>query len=201
MVYTFGSFSISLEQGSKSENDYVLKYNGIEQFDDLKCFKNVLIHFNTLTLFKVFINSIKNSGFLTFKRSEISSPCKGLSDTSPIDILHNYVCNLSLTDIQKGLIFASILRMDIDNICYPPSTGRFNGAIRHFIQLILLGGFKYNCFKLIKDIGFINSHPNTNDIDIINFVFRIGFPRNNYGITTTDFKIYYQNYFSLHNPS
>ena len=141
-------FQITLDQGRKAKEDYILKYNN-NQFSD----RTFLNTFDNKNSFISFINYIKNSNFLTFYNTKIVSPCIGLSNLSKIKELHTNISNTDFSSVQKGLVFLSILRIDIDNICYLPIQN-FNGGIRHFIQLLLLGGTYFNLDKYTKELGF-----------------------------------------------
>lgn len=185
--FNFDDFQITLDQGRKTKEDYILKYDN-NQFNDRRFFSDILNAFDDEDSFISFINYIRKSNFLTFSNTEIASPCMGLSNLSEIKGLHTDISNTDFSSVQKGLIFLSILRIDIDNICYPPIQN-YNGGIRHFIQLLLLGGTYFNLDEYTKELGF---NEDTTEIeDIPKFIFDIGFPRNSYNITTNDFKNYY----------
>ena len=184
--FNFDDFQITLDQGGKAGKDYILKYDNT-QFNDRRFFSDILNAFDDEDSFISFINYIRKSNFLTFSNTQIDSPCIGLSDLFKIKELYTDISNTNFSSVQKGLLFLSILRIDIDNICYPPS--KFNGGIRHFIQLLLLGGIYFNLDKYTKELGF--NKDATKIEDIPKFISDIGFPRNSYNITTNDFKNYY----------
>lgn len=187
MEYCFGTEKLIISKGYKSNNDYILNYLG-NQFTDKEHFEKILENFNNINLFKSFINIIKNNIFLFFDNTKIASPCLGLTNTSKIDALYNFIKNLNFSDIQKMLIFISILRIDIDNICYSSSTA--NGGKRHFIQLIILGIVYFQVDSLAKKVGI--TIPTFTDLNIQTVsvhVYSIGMSE-----PTSNFNNYYINY-------
>lgn len=186
VTFNFDDFQIILKQGGKAEKDYILEYES-KQFTDRGLFSDILKAFDDKDSFISFINYIRKSNFLIFSNTQIDSPCIGLSDLFKIKELYTDISNTNFSSVQKGLLFLSILRIDIDNICYPPS--KFNGGIRHFIQLLLLGGIYFNLDKYTKELGF--DEDTTEIKDIPKFISDIGFPGNSYNITKNDFKNYY----------
>lgn len=190
MQYFFNSYYLSLEQGEKDKDDYVLKYSGITKFSDKLHFEKILSNFDSFKSFSDFIQAILNSKFLKFHSGYIASPMEGLKNTTKIDELHKEITELEFNDIQKMLIFASILRIDIDNISYNPP--KFNGGLRHFIQLILLGGLHFNHKDYTSKLGFNLKSEGS----LSKFISDIGFPKNSYGISTQDFRNYYIKFYS-----
>lgn len=189
MNYSFNDCWVSLEKGNKAKNDYIIKYSGITQFSDKLHFEKILSNFNSLEKFFKFIKAILDSKFLNFYPDYIASPMSGLKDKIRIRELHQEIMELNFTDLQKMLIFSSILRIDIDNISYTPP--RLNGGVRHFIQLILLGGLHFNHEYYTSKLGFNLKYKNPLD----KFVSDIGFPGNSYRISTQNFKNYYVNFY------
>lgn len=190
MYYYFNDCWLSLEKGTKTENDYIIKYSGITQFSDKLHFEKILSNFNSLESFLNFIQAILDSKFLNFYPTYIDSPMMGLEGTSKIDELHKEIMSLNFSDLQKMLIFSSILRIDIDNISYNPP--KLNGGLRHFIQLVLLGGLYFSYKDYTSELGFNSKFEGT----LTKFVSDIGFPKNSYGISTQNFRNYYTKFYS-----
>ena len=192
-LFKFNNYDVTLSEGTKNSNDYILKYND-KQFKDEEFFSKILNYFNTPELFLKFIQTIRNNAFLTFYKDKILSPCQGLSNIKIINSLYNNLKNnQDFDDVQKMLIFLSILRIDIDNICYPPEKNNYNGGIRHFVQLLLLGGCYFELEKYSTNLGFNINHVNVQNYP--KFISEIGYPKNEYKITTSHFKSYYEIYF------
>lgn len=171
--FTFGSDKIDTKRGGKAKDDYLIFYNDV-QIDDKEIFKGILINTLNGKDAKTFIECFTkcNSIKLNKKRIEtVPSPLKK-------DRIYTYCINSKLnTELQKFL-FISILRCDIDNICYCPP---LNGCIRFFIQILLLLSYKFKWTLYI----------NKNDIpaDIVKYIYEIGFKK-----SRIDFKEIYERY-------
>jgi len=105
---------------------------------------------------------------------------------SPVDVddLYSYCKEVKLKLEQQELLFICVLRCDIDNICYPPP--RLNGCIRIFIQVLLLFAYKYEW-----DTYYLKAKVNT---DLCDFINKIGFPKNPYGVDVATFAGIYKKY-------
>lgn len=186
--YIGKSYFITFSQGKKyASEDYLIHWNGKQQFDDYTLFSTL---FDNIMCTQCAYDFIKHffysEPFISFDERCIK--------TNILDVgkVIDFVNRLSLTDELKLCLASMIFRCDIDNINY--ECPRLNGCVRHFIQVLMLFGYKFNILEwkmqklnnylLSKNIQQINNIPK--------LISDIGFPNNNYGINKNDFSSMYQ---------
>ena len=175
--YEIGNNYITISKGSKpNANDYILKWNGTMQFDDKMLFDLIYMNIDTEDKAQEFINNFIGSGFVTLEKQCIKTKIDNIEDVV------SYVNSLYYNDNLKMCLASMLLRCDIDNINYYPCPP-FNGCVRHFIQVVMVLGYKFNIinWKMEK-----LKNANTE------IIYNIGHP-NNYNITKEDFKNMYMN--------
>ena len=183
--YVFGKFRLALNKGHKCAGDYVILWNNNEQFDDKRFFAGLL---------KVIANEQEAKRFIDLfcKLPHLALQDCIITDFTPEkrSEIHAHIDRLDIDSSQKVLLFSMALRCDIDNLNY--KCPHLNGAIRHFIQVLLLLGYHFNVeeYKALADIDL----QNKNLVDAINC---IGFPNNSYGYSTDKFRAAYGKYKSL----
>ena len=130
--FIFGNFNVFFKKGKKEIEDYIIFWDGA-QFTDKTLFKNLVDILPTWesakNFFKLLLNFegiiVKNDGFLISNKNKI----------------YSYVSKLNISQEQQRAVFSILHRCNIDNINYPPP--RFNGAVRHIVQIIILFGFVF----------------------------------------------------------
>lgn len=185
--YLFGKYRLALNKGKKCAGDYVILWNDNEQFDDKRFFTGLL---------KIIVNEQAAKHFIDLfcQLPHISLGNCIVTDFTPEKRkeIHAHIEKLEIDDLQKILLFSMALRCDIDNLNY--KCPRLNGAIRHFIQVLLLFGYRFNIeeYKTLANLRLQNETL----VDAINC---IGFPKNRYGYSTEKFRTAYDKYKSLIN--
>lgn len=179
-----GNIKLGFSPGKKTEGDYTVKwsFNGQQdqQFTDKDLFNKLSSEVKSK---KEALNFIKC--FYTYENIKFNTECINLTINDVQEIV-DYVRNLSLSDNLRLCLACMFFRCDIDNINYPCT--KYNGCIRHFVQILMLFGYKFDiaefkCEKLNID--------EKNDNDISNIISDIGYPTNKHNITTADFKNIY----------
>lgn len=188
MPYTIGtSHFITFSKGCKCPQDYLIHWNGNQQFNDYTLFLNL---FNNIMCPQCAYNFIKH--FYYAKPLIFFDTQCIITNIIDVEEVINLVNSSLLTDNLKLCLASMIFRCDIDNINY--ECPRLNGCVRHFIQVLMLFGYKFNILEwkmqklnnylLSKNIQQINNIPK--------LISDIGFPNNNYGIDKNDFSSMYQ---------
>ena len=184
--YTVGnSHFMTFAQGNKGKQDYIISWNGNMQFHDLDLFDK--LHRNILC-YKCAFNFIRHficSGFIELEQNCIKSNIKNVQD-----IIH-FVNHTLLPDDLKLCLASMIFRCDIDNINY--ECPRLNGCVRHFLQVLMIFGYKFNLsnwqmLKLNNRLQFDNAAL----LNIPKLISDIGYPNNQYQIGKQDFYYMYQ---------
>ena len=173
--FVFGNFNVFFKKGEKEIKDYVILWDDI-QFTDKTLFENLVKILPTWDVAKNFLKQLLNFEGIMIKDDRFL--------INNEDRIYNYVSKLSINHEQKRAIFSILHRCNIDNINYPPS--RFNGAIRHIVQIIILFGFVFNKEDIIpKKLKRINGNP-------IEIVYNIGHPNNPHSLDKEEFNQIYQ---------
>jgi hypothetical protein len=165
-------------ENRKRENDYIIHWENGHQFTDKHLFELLLSNIENEQKAREFIDYFTNSEFITLNKKCINT------NINPKKEVIDYVEELSLSSYLKLALASIIFRCDIDNINYncPP----YNGCIRHYIQILLLFGYKFDIAKWKLDkIKNINEH------NIAKIISDIGYPSNRYKINNNDFKNLY----------
>ncbi|ETD22210.1 hypothetical protein [Helicobacter macacae] len=183
------SYFITFSQGSKPAfGDYLIHWNGIQQFDDYTLFSSL---YNSIVCPQCAYYFVKHfcyaKHFISFDTQCVKT------NISNVDDVINFVNNLLLTDELKLCLASMIFRCDIDNINY--QCPRLNGCVRHFVQVLMLFGYKFNIaqWKMQKINDYlISNNIQIQQIDVPKLISDIGFPKNNIGIGTNDFREMYK---------
>ena len=178
-IYNFVN-RISFRSGRKTKNDFLIYVND-QQIKDVELFFRLMESIPSSNIGKDFINYYVEYDELVFKEFNI------ITNTPLIhkDKLYNYCNSKNINKTIQELLFISILRCNIDNICYPPNKG-FNGCVRTFIQVLLTVSYKFRW----NDYKF---HNKVRNIPI--YVSDIGYPNNQYKISTNEFKKLYNKFY------
>ena len=138
MPYTIGtSHFITFSKGYKCPQDYLIHWNGEQQFDDYALFSTL---FNNVACPQCAYNFIKHFYYaqpLIF----FDTQCI-ITNIIDVEEVINLVNSSLLTDNLKLCLASMIFRCDIDNINY--ECPRFNGCVRHFVQILMVFGYKFN---------------------------------------------------------
>lgn len=186
--YFIGNYIIKFNQGKKKINDYLIHWinNGETlQFSDLDFF---------LKLWQLDSNELKSiiNAFLGFKNNKsfiiLEDNCIKSVINDVIDVI-DYVNSVKKSDIFGLFLASMIFRCDIDNINY--DCPRLNGCVRHFIQILMLYGYKAGDTRL--QMEKITPYINQN-ISIPKLISDIGYPNNQYGVSTQDFADAYKKF-------
>lgn len=170
--------------GTKEKNDYIVKWKiddqQYNQFTDEKLFDMLQSEVKSKEEALKFINFFYNYEKINFNENRIELTIENVQEVL------DYVKKLPLNNKLKLCLACMLYRCDIDNIDYPNI--RCNGCIRHFVQIIMLFGYKFDIIEFKYEKLSINNEDN-----ISNVISRIGYPNNNYNIKTLDFKNVYIN--------
>lgn len=171
--FIFGSDKIIIRKGAKATRDYLIFHNNIQIKDEL-LFKGILLNTSDEKEAEMFIDLFTKCISIIFKKDRIET------NPSPLEFkkIYDYCINSKLKPELQKFLFVTILRCDIDNICYPPPK---NGCIRIFIQVLLLFSCKF------KWTTYINK--NNIPADIAKYIYEIGFKK-----SIIDFKEIYERY-------
>lgn len=180
MEFRFGVNIISFKKGNKHADDYLIFHNN-EQIPDLKLFQWLLQNAHSEKEAKLFILA-----FIDAKQIQLNADAV-VTEPSPLDKedVYQYCTSQNqLSEILRELLFVSLLRCDIDNICYPPP--KLNGCIRLLAQIIALFALKYGW----KEYTLV-PHQSLKEDNYAQLIFDIGFPKNAYQIGKEGFKKLY----------
>ena len=186
--YSIGtSYFITFSQGKKyALGDYLIHWGGNHQFNDYTLFS---VLFNNIACPQYAYNFVKHfycaTQFVSFDEQCIKT------NISNVDNVIKFVNNLLLTDELKLCLASIIFRCDIDNINY--ECPKLNGCVRHFIQILMVFGYKFNISQW--QMPKLNNYSSSNNIqiaDIPKLISDIGFPNNTYKINKNDFSSMYQ---------
>lgn len=181
-IFKFGSNIVTFKKGTKHANDYLIYHNDV-QIPDLSLFDWIAEATTTEAEAVLFLKAFTGCKNISFKKEAI------LTTPSPLDkdAVYDYSIKIdSINERLRELLFVSILRCDIDNICYSPP--KYNGGIRIFTQILLLYAYTFKWQQHLK------IHPVKIKTPIPKFIFDIGFPSNIYGVTKNTFKNIYKAY-------
>ena len=180
------SYVMTFNKGHKCPQDYLIYWNGSQQFDDDMLFSAL---FNNIACSQCAYNFIKHfycaTQFITFNERCIKTNILNVGDVI------GFVNNLLLADELKLCLASMIFRCDIDNINY--ECPRLNGCVRHFVQILMVFGYKFDISQW--QMPKLNNYLSSNHMSIENIpklISSIGFPRNKYEINTNDFRDMYQ---------
>lgn len=188
MKYPIGTgYFITFSQGKKNASrDYLIHWNGNHQFDDYTLFSAL---FNNVACYQCAYNFVKHfcyaAQFISFDAQCVKTNIVNVGDVI------NFVNSLLLTDELKLCLASMIFRCDIDNINY--ECPRLNGCVRHFVQILMVFGYKFNISQW--QMPKLNDYLSLNNIsttDIPKLIADIGYPKNRYEIGTNDFREMYQ---------
>ena len=181
--YSFGTKYLTLSQGSKNQTDYIIKWNGTQQFTDKDLFDLFSNMFKNKEEAVEFIKNIKKVPHVSFTNNCIETNFT----KEKREQIYNYIDNIDKSEDYKLALFSVILRCDIDNNSY--NCPRFNGCIRHFMQIILFLGYYFNIDE------FKNIYNKKLPVDnIAKTISDIGYPGNKYGINSEHWKEMYKNF-------
>jgi len=178
-MYKFNESKIEIKKGAKNKDDYIILLNNI-QIKDKVLFEKILLNVSDEQEAKNFITKFAKFKHIKFIKDRIET--KSLN--SQISDVYQYSLDVEIKDELKPFLFISILRCDIDNICYPPPFN--NGCVRIFVQILLIFSCKFE-WGFYKDE---KKHQN----DIVNFVYDSGF-----SLSREEFKNIYSRYFEEYN--
>lgn len=188
MPYPIGnSYSLAFDKGSLADDDYMILVNNTA-IKDLLLFRylysspNIMCYQCALN----FIRHFCSSGFVSFNNPNRISVC-----VNKVDDVIDYVNQTLLPDELKLYLCIIIFRCDIDNNIYKSPNA--NGGVRHFVQILMVFGYKFNIVQWqmpqLNNCLPLNNMPTT---DIPKLIADIGYPDNRYGICTTDFREMYK---------
>lgn len=185
--YPIGNnYFLVFSKGNKCPQDYLIYWNGNQQFYDNTLFSAL---FDNVVCPQCAYNFVKHfcyaTQFISFDEQCIKT------NIFNVDDVINFVNSLLLTDELKLCLASMIFRCDIDNINY--ECPRFNGCIRHFVQILMIFGYKFNISQW--QMPKLNNYLRLNNISIMDIpalIADIGYPKNRYGIDTNDFRGMYQ---------
>ncbi len=184
------NLKLLIEIGGKFGNKDCRIYwdNWGNMFSDKKLFKCILDNINTKTEALEFIRLFNEFEAITFEGDRIKSNIN-IHNFANIQKVVNYVNSLNINDKLKRCLASMILRCYVDNNAYEPP--KFNGCIRHYIQVLLLFGYKFD----IKSWKMAKLNINSQD-NIATIISDIGYPNNKYGIGKDDFNNKYRELFN-----
>lgn len=156
--FIFDKNKVTIGKGRKTDNDYVILQNGT-QIRDRSLFENILSNIPNEGEAKIFLDCFSRCPLIKFGSDRITT-------TTSQDKIYQYCLGCRLKSESQELLFISILRCDIDNICYPYPK---NGCIRIFVQLLLLLSYKFGWKTYINN--------STIPKDIADYVYQIGFKK------------------------
>lgn len=156
-TYQFGDSTISFQRGYKKPNDYLIRQNGIQIKDD-DIFNQLLKAIKNEEQAKYFLDAFAQCEHLEFKAKRIESDCTSR------DSLYKYTNEAYSNPDLSELLFISILRCDIDNICYKAP---LNGGVRFFAQILLVFAYTFKWDNYVAT----TKQPH----DIPNHVYSLGF--------------------------
>ena len=137
--YSIGnSYSLAFDKGSLADDDYIILVNNAA-IKDLLLFQclysspNIMCYQCALN----FIRHFCSSGFVSFNNPNRIDVC-----VNKVDDVINYVNQTLLPDELKLYLCIIIFRCDIDNNIYKSPNA--NGGVRHFVQILMLFGYKFN---------------------------------------------------------
>lgn len=180
--YTVGkNIKLKFLAGKKEKKDYVVQWS----FDSGKSYKQ----FTDKDLFNKLVSKIQTKEealkfikyFCDYQNIDFDKECINLAIDNVQDVI-SYVKKSTLDDELRLCLACMLFRCEIDNINYPCT--RYNGCIRHFVQVLMLFGYKFD----IDEFKISKLCITKNDDDIVSVISGIGYPNNKYNITTKDFK-------------
>ena len=148
--YTVGkNIKLKFLAGKKEKKDYVVQWS----FDSGKSYKQ----FTDKDLFNKLVSKIQTKEealkfikyFCDYQNIDFDKECINLAIDNVQDVI-SYVQKSTLDDELRLCVACMLFRCDIDNINYPCT--RYNGCIRHFVQVLMLFGYKFDIdeFKISK---------------------------------------------------
>ena len=187
MPYPIGnSYFMTFSKGDKCPQDYLIHWNGEQQFGDCALFSILFINVACPQCAYDFVKHF----FYAAQFISFDAQCVKTNIVDVGDVI-NFVNSSLLTDELKLCLASIILRCDIDNINY--ECPRLNGCVRHFVQILMVFGYKFNISQWqmpkLNNYLSLNNKPTTN---IPKLIADIGYPGNGYGICTTDFREMYK---------
>lgn len=178
--YYIGQRHLEFRQGEKNIGDYVIWWDGQTQFSDKELFSELYNH-ATFECAKVLIKHFICCDAVSFNDNCVKTNINNVND------IIEFVNQTKLPYILKFCLASIIFRCDIDNINY--NCPKYNGCVRHFMQILMLFGYKFNISKCKMDKLFIKQFEFDKIPEIIS---SIGYPNNERKISTNDFKCMYQ---------
>ena len=160
-------------------------------FCDKVLFKCILDNINEKEGALKFIKLFKEFEYISFKNNKINNDIN-IYDPSDIQKMVDYVNNSQINDELKRCLASMILRCYVDNNAY--SRPYQNGCIRHYIQVLLLLGYKFNIegWKMDKLNKYITPNIAQDNERLSEVISEIGYPNNRYNIGTNDFREKYK---------
>jgi len=180
--------------GKYGEKDCRLFWDAMKKdnaFEDKILFKCILNSIHKKEDALNFIKLFKEFEYISFNNNRINNYIN-IYNPSDIQKIVDYVNNIQINDELKKCLASMILRCYVDNNAYPKPYQ--NGCIRHYIQVLLLLGYKFNIvsWKMNKLNNIITSDIAQNSEKLSEVIFEIGHPKNKYGIITGDFRKKYE---------
>lgn len=177
--YCIGNLFVTFKKGSKTPEDYCVLWGGNNQFDDKTLFNELYNNVSSIQYAFQFVSHFKNNPFVEFDEECIRTKIMC------VDKVIDFVNHTPLSDNLKLYLASMIFRCDIDNINY--ECPRLNGCVRHFLQVLMIFGYKFNLSNW--QMPKLNNYSQSNIPQLIN---DIGYPKNKYQIDKQDFKNMYQ---------
>jgi hypothetical protein len=161
---------------------------------DKKLFKCILDNIHTKNDALNFIDLFNKFEAISFREDRIYSNIN-IHNSTDIQKVVDYVNKLGISDELKRCLASMILRCYVDNNAYKHP---LNGCIRHYIQVLLLLGYKFDIksWKMDKLNKYITSNIAQNNEKLSKLISDIGYPNNKYNIETHDFKDKYRELFN-----
>ncbi|EAL9771808.1 hypothetical protein D0772_02275, partial [Campylobacter lari] len=146
--------------GKKEKNDYIVKWKidnqQYYQFSDKDLFDILQYEIKSKEEALKFINF-----FYNYEKINFNEECIELTIDNIQEIL-DYVSELPLNNKLKLCLACMFFRCDIDNINYPCTI--YNGCIRHFMQIVMLFGYKFDIIEFKCEKLSINNEDNISNI-------------------------------------
>lgn len=139
--YIGKSYILTFKKGTRGVGDYKI-FIANNPLYDLDLFKWLYFSSNIMC-YQCALNFIRHfcsSGFVSFNNPNRISVC-----VNKVDDVIDYVNQTLLPDELKLYLCVIILRCDIDNNIYKSQNA--NGCIRHFVQILMVFGYKFNILQ------------------------------------------------------